>query len=369
MPWEVNILDYGAVGDGSVDDTNAFRLALSSGAGSIRVPTGYYKITSKLYIPEFVTMRGIGRMSKILKGFNGDMIEMGTDSKLIEIELDGKGATFSGRGVIINSGHNQKIMDCTIVNTMSYCVEYTTSSAGIISTIEDSLLYTISRTFPAVKYPDNEANGDRKLISVDCGGGVLADFAGCSTILVAHCNTIGVVFRPASKKVSLVGNRIAGGTAGLNVEVHGINHAIVGNISATPIIVKSDTSGSSVVGNSATIIDETGGTNNIDIKQKGVSVIDNYGMIHSDSSLLQVGAGGKSPDAASISFGDGTGWKLNVGTKRNGAFAAKFSFYDKGCLYFEPMKDFHAANGTLFVDSADNKLKFKDAAGAVRNLY
>ncbi|PYI57208.1 glycosyl hydrolase family 28-related protein [Paenibacillus flagellatus] len=369
MAWEANILDYGAVGDGSIDDTNAFRNALNSGAGSIVVPMGNFKITSKLYVPANVTMRGIGRLSKILKGFNGDMIEMGTDAKLIELELDGKGATYAGRGVIIASGHNQKIVDCTIINTAGYCIEFTNPGAGIISTVEDVLMYTISRTLPAVKFPDTENNGDRKLISVDCGGGVLADFAGCSTTIVAHCNTIGVIFRPESKKVCLVANRLAGGTVGLNVEIYGTNHVIVGNISATPIIIKAGTSGSSVVGNSAVIIDETGGGNKVDNKQPGVTVNDNYGATHMDSSYLVLGGGGKSPNAASISFGDGSGWKLNIGTKKNGAFAPLFSFFDKGCLYFEPMKDYHAVNGTLFVDIADNKLKYKDVGGIVRNLY
>lgn len=370
MAYEVNITDFGATGNGLTDDTLAIQNALNSGAGSIVVPVGNFKITSTLFLPPYVTMRGIGRLSRLTKNFNGDMLNMGTYSKLYSLELEGKGATFSGRGVVIDTGKYQKITDCTILNTQSYCVEFTEPGAGLVSSIVNSLMYTISLlTVPAIKFPDEEANGDRKIISVECGGGLLADFSGCSTTIVAQCETVGVKFTPNSKKVIFVGNRLAGGTAGINVEIYGREHALVGNVSATPIILKKGTNGVTVSGNTATLIDESEGQNKTDKVLPGVRVTDYYGGISTVASSLIIGAGGSSPNAGSISFGDGTGWGLNIGTKLNDVFDRKFTFFDKGGMYFAPMKAMHSSVGTLFVDIIDHKLKYKDIDGIIRDLY
>jgi hypothetical protein len=47
----VSVKDFGAVGDGVVDDTAAIQAALDSGASTVTVPDGTYKITSSLVLP------------------------------------------------------------------------------------------------------------------------------------------------------------------------------------------------------------------------------------------------------------------------------------------------------------------------------
>jgi hypothetical protein len=299
------------------------------------------------------------------------MIHMSDQSQLQEINLAGNGSKYKGGGVWIDSGSNQKISNCSITDTFDYCIEYASPKAGAISTIENCLLYTVDKTkIPAVKYPNDETNGDRKLLSVDCNGGLLADFAGCSTVLVTNCNTVGVVFRNQSKKVSLIGNRIAGGTLGIPVEIFGKNHVILGNISATPIYIGAETNHSVIMGNMAELYDRSGsGTNNVDSKLSGMSVSNYYGQTDSTAANLTFGGGGSSPNAGSIAFGDGSGWKLNIGTGKSGGFVPLFSFFDTGCLYLTPADSRKAANGSLFVDNSDQKLKYKDNNGAVKNLY
>ena len=57
-----NVVQYGAVGDGVTDDTNAFRQAVSAvqgnGGGTVFVPEGAYYITEALTLPSNVLLRG-----------------------------------------------------------------------------------------------------------------------------------------------------------------------------------------------------------------------------------------------------------------------------------------------------------------------
>lgn len=367
----VNVRWFGAAGDMKTDDTKPIQNALDSGAMNIVVPTGDYIITSMLTLPRNVTLRGRGASSKLIKKMDGFIMTMSDQSQLCDMALIGNGSEYSGGGIRIHSGSSQKIQDCSVLDTAAHCVEYTDPKSGILSTIHNCLLHTLDKTkIPAVKYPDDETNGDRKLIAVDCNGGLLADFSGCSTVLVTHCNTVGVLFGKQSKKVSLIGNRIAGGTIGIHVEVFGKNHAIVGNMVATPIYIGKDTSNSVIMGNVAEVFDRSGtDTNTLSSNMNGAILSNDYGRTDRNSSYMALGAGGKSPNAASIAFGDGSGWKLNIGTQRNDTFVPLFSFYDTGCMSVVPSNSGLAAKNSLFVDKEDGKLKFKDGTGTIRNLY
>lgn len=59
------VLDYGAVGDGAADCTEAFQQALDAageaGGGIVRIPAGIYRIDGTLRIPAAVTLEGVFR--------------------------------------------------------------------------------------------------------------------------------------------------------------------------------------------------------------------------------------------------------------------------------------------------------------------
>lgn len=367
----VNAAWFGAKGDKQADDTQAIQAALNSGAAVVVLPAGDYLVTSALTLPPKICLYGQGTLTNLVKRHDGFLIAMEDQSQLQELRLAGSGGQFKGGGVQIDSGSSQKIVNCAIVDTESYCIEYTKPKAGSISTIQGCLLSTAQKTkLPAVKYPDDETNGDRKLLEIDCDGGLLADFAGCSTVLVTNCNTVGVLFRKQSKKVSLISNRLAGGSLNINVEIWGKNHVIVGNVSATPFYLGEGTTDSVIVGNLALVYDRSGvNTNNLSSNMSGLEVSGQYGKHDKAASKLLIGAGGDKPDAASIAFGDGTGWKLNFGTSRSNAFFPLVSMHDTGGLSIAPSDSVAAPKGALFVDQSDGKLKFKDRSGTVRQLY
>lgn len=58
----VNVLDFGAVGDGQADETEAFRKAMESlrqGGGTVEVPRGVYRFNGNLNVPAGVTIKGM----------------------------------------------------------------------------------------------------------------------------------------------------------------------------------------------------------------------------------------------------------------------------------------------------------------------
>lgn len=64
----VNILDYGATGDGTTNDTAAIQAALTAGAGNVvYIPPGDYKVSSTLSIPSNTTVYGDGFISRIFR--------------------------------------------------------------------------------------------------------------------------------------------------------------------------------------------------------------------------------------------------------------------------------------------------------------
>lgn len=62
----VNIEDFGAVGDGVTDCTNAFNAAFSGGYSDVYVPKGIY-IVRKIEMPSFSRLRGEGKGASVLK--------------------------------------------------------------------------------------------------------------------------------------------------------------------------------------------------------------------------------------------------------------------------------------------------------------
>ena len=65
-----NVVDYGATGDGSTDDTAAIQLALNSGKSTVFFPAGTY-VTSNLDLPVKIAIKGEGYRRSIIKPDTG----------------------------------------------------------------------------------------------------------------------------------------------------------------------------------------------------------------------------------------------------------------------------------------------------------
>ncbi|RHW41486.1 pectate lyase [Neobacillus notoginsengisoli] len=63
---EVNVADYGAVGDGVTDNTEAFKQAIGNGRVTVRVPKGTF-VTSEIRLPSWTCLIGEGKGQTVLK--------------------------------------------------------------------------------------------------------------------------------------------------------------------------------------------------------------------------------------------------------------------------------------------------------------
>lgn len=116
----VVVTDYGATGNGTTDDTAAIQAAITAAGQNADVvfPSGTYLITSTL--TSLTGQRWLGRGGQrgttIKKGSNIDMVVVGTLSTILDINLEGVGATYTGKGFVISSGFSQNLVRCRAVN-------------------------------------------------------------------------------------------------------------------------------------------------------------------------------------------------------------------------------------------------------------
>jgi hypothetical protein len=97
----VNVKDYGAVGDGTTNDTVAFGLAITAASGNVlELPPGTYKIVSALTIPANTTITGYGATLDFSTAGNITALTLGSNVKLFGFKLIGPGnASYNGSSI------------------------------------------------------------------------------------------------------------------------------------------------------------------------------------------------------------------------------------------------------------------------------
>jgi len=134
-----NVKDFGAIGNGSDDDTAAINATITAAGigGTVFFPKGTYFVSSKLTMLANQAFVGEGgqNASIIKKGFNGDLIDMVGYCHLEDLSFDGNGASYTGRGIYIASGVAQVITDCRVFNSYGMALEWqATSGSGTMVT-------------------------------------------------------------------------------------------------------------------------------------------------------------------------------------------------------------------------------------------
>ncbi|WP_210235482.1 hypothetical protein [Mesorhizobium sp. M8A.F.Ca.ET.165.01.1.1] len=121
-----------------------------------------HTITATINVPAGITFEwangfpsGLAN-SQLTKGFNGDMMTINDGTRLIRPQLSGNGGTFTGKGIIVNSGNNQYIEDPFIIGMQDSCLDFPTGGVGVSFTCIGGYLSRQTSGDPAVTGPASE---------------------------------------------------------------------------------------------------------------------------------------------------------------------------------------------------------------------
>lgn len=247
----VNVKSYGAVGDGTTDDTAALENAITAvsnlGGGFVDLDAGTFRITNAQTIPTKVILRGKGKGTTTIKrGFTGDFItSCASFAGLRDLTIDGDTATVgAGKGVLIPTGNpGQLFFNAEIKNFVSPCLEFAADGgSGFRSISCDYYTTGTPGSVAAIKINGTDTQAiPRHFISTEGGGCTLYDFGGCNDLFVFGGYSSGLIFGAAASKVMLNAVRI--GSAAGTVTIKGSSHKIKGCIFASSVILDTGTTG------------------------------------------------------------------------------------------------------------------------------
>jgi hypothetical protein len=233
----VNILDFGAVGNGVVDDTAAIQSAFNSGSRHILIPPGTYRITSTLTLTGngYRIVQAGNLNAVLLKDFNGAAIQWNAGEVIWEnCCIDGQGTIYTGAsqvGILVGTGggYSSKLISPRIWNIGSACIRFDQNAGNGFSVIS-GLLEPLPSTQAAIDHTVNTDTqpASRTIFGVQSGN-VLIDFASMETTLVSSCITNFIRYGATTKKASVIGCRIQNATTG-SININGTDNLMVGNI-------------------------------------------------------------------------------------------------------------------------------------------
>ena len=252
-PW-VDVRAYGAVGDGTTDDTAAFTAALAVG-NPINVPTGTYKITSTLTFPANANMVGAGRTNTILvKTFNGDFATLGEEVHISNISFNGNGATYTGKGLVMTGTNGrQHVLHSKIYDTEDYPISFDNVQAGSQSVWDDLKIYAYNGVVNgkhAVYIPNvlQAAGNPRHFNNIETDGTKFIDLGGCNGLFITNSYVGGITFRSESRGVEISGSRIGVNETAM-MTIYGYNHAMSGNNFGPSVTIMPGAQEVTIIGN------------------------------------------------------------------------------------------------------------------------
>lgn len=269
----------------------------------------------------------------ITKGANIDLYDLSASgSKLVGCRYEGAGAAANGgrtgRGVVINSGTDQRILGAKFYDCNGFCLEFTANDAGLRFNSEDAVyrrsvdISGYDTTVYAIKLPATDTNGNRFFDRVYAEGGALIDLGGSANTRLTNSSMTTMSMGAAASRAVIADNRMA--SLGTTLTFQGNDNSFTGNIIAGPVTLGgSDNSfvgnvvaGNIVVATSAARLHVTGneyGTNVIVDNQTAAGT--SLSRIYDYRSSVTPSWGA---DTTNPTIGNGT---LNAQIQREGRFA------------------------------------------------
>lgn len=270
----INVRDYGALGDGSTDDSAAIIAAISAGSGKtvfFPEPASYYKLGSGLgTIPANTRLLGHNkRTTKIQRAFDGTQLMTLADGVSIEnLYLDGDGATYSGKGLVISgTDGNQNVCHCRIINFNGNPVEFTATTAGSRSNWDNVEAWQTNGGTGTGNYAFVNADGSqltavpKSFKHIETSGFCAFSFGGSNDVFVVNSFLGDLAYTSNTRGVQIQSTRLANQVA---LTISGANNTIVGCDILAVVTISSGTT-SCVLGpnswNTAPFVIDSSGSN------------------------------------------------------------------------------------------------------------
>jgi hypothetical protein len=209
----INVLDYGATGNGTSDDTTAIQSAINAAmtiSNSVYFPSGDYLISTELTCS--TNLFGDGPLlSTIIKGANIDMIAAGEGCKFRDLSLDGQGSTYTGRGIVMSgTTGRQNATRVNITDMNGFCIDFTTTTCGSQSNWANMIIYRTLGTsigYEAVHIEDasQTAAYPRSFNNIQTNGNKFIQAGGCNYLSI-NDSYIGNIEYSNNSRTVLVSN-------------------------------------------------------------------------------------------------------------------------------------------------------------------
>lgn len=292
----LNVLRYGATGDGSTDDTTALQAAVNAvpatAGGSVYVPTGVYMAHGLLFHAQQMKLI-MAPGAVIKKNANGTLITLdgagwSFDQHWDDPHLDGNGAVYTGRIVDCQGGGRWHVNGGIIENSAAENINFA-ADAGSVSKFTGVTFGVYlgqhgqtNAAVPCINLPHDTGAPNRAWVNCGFSGCLIAADAGSQDTKFEGCDGRNFNITGAPAKFMLIGSRIA--SVGEEVALAGTQNVVVANafagtlritggattangvyslnVTAADMIFDAGTTGNSYVGNrpvSGTLTDN--GTN------------------------------------------------------------------------------------------------------------
>ncbi|KRP60302.1 glycosyl hydrolase family 28-related protein [Pseudomonas trivialis] len=130
------VKSFGAVGDGTTDDTAAVLAAIADAGenGVVVFDRNSEFLVSGGVVVQLTGQQWIGeggqRSARLKKGSNGDLVRMGNLSSISDLTLNNNGDNFTGRGIYIPSGFSQNLTRVRSVRSKGPSLEFAQDAGG-----------------------------------------------------------------------------------------------------------------------------------------------------------------------------------------------------------------------------------------------
>lgn len=200
------VKSFGAVGDGITDDTGAVLAAISAAGpnGVVVFDANSEFLVSGGTLVQPTGQQWVGqggqRSSRIKKGSNGDLVQMGSLGSILDLTLNNNGTNFTGRGIYIPSGFSQTLFRVRSVQSKGPSLEFAIDAGGGCNVVAFEGDTIDQNTIGAIKFAGDTGPHPRLLNGIWLSGGFL-DIAspgagnGCSmsNFYIRNIKTVGPV--------------------------------------------------------------------------------------------------------------------------------------------------------------------------------